>query len=114
MARPLKVTIKETVKELEKRLSKSITAREKERIMMLYLLKIRRVSSRKELAKLLVRDESTITRWLQSYRSGGLKKLLEVKQAHGKPSKISGEILSGLQARLKEQIGFRSYGEIQN
>jgi transposase len=114
MARPLKVTIKETVKELEKRLSKSITAREKERIMMLYLLKIRRVSSRKELAKLLVRDESTITRWLQSYRSGGLKKLLEVKQAPGKPSKISGEILSGLQARLKEQIGFRSYGEIQN
>ena len=114
MARPLKVKINETVSELEKRLSKSITARERERIQMIYWLKTNQVLSRPELAKLLGRHESTITRWLTLYRVGGLKKLLEVKNAPGKASKISGEILAGLQARLSEPIGFKSYGEIQN
>ena len=113
MARPLKVTIKETVQELEKRLSKAITAREKERIQMLYWLKIHRVSNRKELSQLLFHDESTITRWLKSYRLGGIKKLLERKKAPGRTSKISGEILESLQVRLKETMGFKSYGEVQ-
>ena len=39
---------------------------------------------------------------------------IEVKNAPGKTSKISGETLTGLQARLSEPIGFKSYGEIKN
>ncbi len=81
---------------------------------MIYWGKISLVSTRSELAKLLGRHESTITRWLTLYRVGGLKKLLEVKNAPGKTSKISGETLTGLQARLSEPIGFKSYGEIKN
>ncbi|MDY7007302.1 MAG: helix-turn-helix domain-containing protein [Cyanobacteriota bacterium] len=81
---------------------------------MIYWLKTNQVLTRPELAKLLGRHESTITRWLTLYRVGGLKKLLEVKNAPGKTSKISGEILAGLQARLSEPMGFKSYGEIQN
>ena len=114
MARPLKVKINETVSELEKRLSNSITARERERIQMIYWLKTNQVLTRPELVNLLGRHESTITRWLTLYRIGGLKKLLEVKNAPGKTSKISGETLTGLQARLSEPIGFKSYGEIKN
>ena len=113
MARPLTVKINETVSELEKRLSRSITARERERIQMIYWLKTNQVLTRPELAKLLGRHESTITPWLTLYRVGGLKKLLEVKNAPGKTSKISGETLTGLQARLSEPIGFKSYGEIK-
>ena len=81
---------------------------------MIYWLKTSLVSTRWELAKLLGHHESTITRWLTLYRVGGLKKLLEVKNAPGKTSKISGETLTGLQARLSEPIGFKSYGEIKN
>ena len=92
MARPLTVKINETVSELEKRLSRSITARERERIQMIYWLKTNQVLTRPELAKLLAHHESTIIRWLTLYRVGGLKKLLEVKNAPGKTSKISPEI----------------------
>ena len=114
MARPLKVKINETVSELEKRLSNSITARERERIQMIYWLKTNQVLTRPELVNLLGRHESTITRWLTLYGIGGLKKLLEVKNAPGKTSKISGEIWAGLQGRLSEPIGFNSLGEIKN
>ena len=113
MARPLKVKINETVSKLEKRLSKSITAQERERIQMIYWLKTNQVSTRPELAKLLDRHESTITRWLRLYRVGGIKKLLEIKNAPGKTSRISGEVLAGLQARLSEPMGFNSLGEIK-
>ena len=92
MARPLTVKINETVSELEKRLSRSITARERERIQMIYWLKTNQVLTRPELAKLLAHHESTIIRWLTLYRVGGLKKLLEVKNAAGKTSKTSPEI----------------------
>ena len=92
MARPLTVKIDETVSELEKRLSRSITAREREGIQMIYWLKTNQVLTRPELAKLLAHHESTIIRWLTLYRVGGLKKLLEVKNAAGKTSKTSPEI----------------------
>ena len=72
---------------------------------MIYWLKTNQVLTRPELAKLLGRHESTITRWLTLDLVGGLKKLLEVTNAPGKASKISGEILGGLQARLSEPMG---------
>ena len=50
MARHLTVKINETVSELEKRLSRSITARERERIQMIYWLKTNQVLTRPELA----------------------------------------------------------------
>ncbi|MCL2929357.1 MAG: hypothetical protein O4861_07515 [Trichodesmium sp. St16_bin4-tuft] len=64
MALSFKVKINETLSELEKCLSKSITAKEKERIQMIYWLKTNLVSTRREQALLLSRYESTITRWL--------------------------------------------------
>ena len=79
---------------------------------MIYCLKTNQVLTRAELAKVLGRHELTITRWLTLYRAGGLKKLLEVKNVPGKTSKISPEILAGLQAKLSETIGFNSLGEI--
>lgn len=113
MTRSLKVKINETISEIETRLSKSKTAREKERLLLLYWLVKGTVSSRKDLKELLGRDVSTITRWIQLYREGGLEKLLEEKSAPGKAPKIDGEVLKGLKARLEDETGFKSYGEIQ-
>ena len=81
---------------------------------MIYWLKTNQVLTRPELAKLLGCHESRIIPRITLDRVGGLKKLLEVKNPPGKASKISPEILAGLQARLSEPIGFKSYGEIQN
>jgi len=55
---------------------------------------------------------STISRWLQQYRRGGLSELLEEK-ATRQGMEIDGEMLTQLQTRLQEADGFKSYREIQ-
>lgn len=57
-------------------LSRVKTAINSERIQMLYWIKVGQVSTRKNLAQLRDYDESTITRWLNLYRKGGIKQLL--------------------------------------
>jgi hypothetical protein len=78
MARSLQVTIEENREELKHRLEKQTTAMGKERLQMLYWLKLNIVNSRQELVKLLSKSEATITRWLGKYKTGGLAALSEV------------------------------------
>jgi transposase len=68
--------------------------------------------AQQELASRVGRDISTVSRWLQRYRSGGLSSLLEVKVAPGQSRQLTDEVLTGLTARLQSPQGFRSYGEI--
>ena len=68
MARTLFVSITETADELEKRLKANSTGSSKERLLMLYWLKLGEVKSRKELALRLNRNEATITRWISLYK----------------------------------------------
>lgn len=81
--RPLEKSIFESREELEHRLDRQRTATGKERLQMLYWLRIGVVNSRQDLVKLLHKSEATITRWLGMYKSGGLSALLEVKHAPG-------------------------------
>ncbi len=114
MGRHLKVNIIEASHELKLMLSHLKLARNSERIQMLYWLKVGQASTRKQLAQLLDHNESTITRWLNLYRKGGIEQLLELKQAPGKPAKINGKVLEDLKLELQKPTGFRSYGEVQN
>ena len=113
MARSLQLTILESREELEHRLDRQTTATGKERLQMLYWLKLGIVNSRKDLVKLLHKSEATITKWLGIYKSGGLSALLEVKHAPGNPSSIPAAAVSRLQQRLKQPQGFSSYGQVQ-
>lgn len=70
--------------------------------------------SHQNLARILARNPSTITRWLQKYRKQGLSGLLEMKQPPGQPPTINGVVLESLKARLDSPQGFGSYGEIVN
>ncbi len=87
---------------------------------MLYWLKSGQVTSRQELAHRLGRNESTIYRWLEKYRQGGLTRLLEVKVAPGIELKIKGQVLEQLQQklsqpqRLEPHVGFKSYQDIHS
>lgn len=112
MPRQLHIEIEQSSEQLEIKLKTARTASQKERIQMLWWLKTGQVSGHQELAARLGRDPSTVTRWLQRYRQGGLASLLEVKVAPGQPRKISDEALAGVQARLNTPEGFSSYGEI--
>lgn len=113
MARPLKLSILESQEELEHRLDRQTTATGKERLQMLYWLRIGAVDSRQDLVKLLHKSEATITRWLSIYKSGGLTALLEIKHAPGNSSSIPIDAVSRLKERLKQPQGFSSYGQVQ-
>jgi transposase len=113
MARPLKIEISESVEYLDKSLRHARSAKQKERLQMLWWLKSGQVTQHQELAQRLGRNGSTVTRWLAKYRKGGLHELLEAKVSRGKAWEIEGEMLEQLQARLEQSEGFKSYSEIQ-
>lgn len=113
MARPFKIEIAESVEYLEKSLAKARIVSHKQKLQMLYWVKSEQVKQHQELAQRLKRNPSTISRWLQKYRQGGLCALLEVQTAPGQAPKINGEMLEALKARLAQAQGFKSYLEIQ-
>ena len=112
MGRPFKVEIAESEEYLHKSLRYARTPIEKEKLQMLWWLKSGQVLQHKQLSERLGRNGSTITRWLQVYRQGGLPALLEVKKAPGKRPSIEGEMLAALWERLETESGFQSYREI--
>lgn len=112
MARRLKLEIAETAKYLEKSLKQSKSGVRKERLLLLWWLKTGQVSEHQELSRRLGRAHATITRWLHSYREGGLAQLLQVKTAPGAESKIQGEALDKLKQQLASPEGFSSYRAI--
>ena len=112
MPRQLRIEIMETAERLEQQLKTARTASQKERLQMLWWLKTGQVTSHQQLAEQLGRDPSTITRWLQRYRQGGLSGLLSIKTAPGQTRQITAEAMAGLEAKLNSTEGFSSYGEI--
>ena len=112
MAGRMKLKIAESAEYLEKSLRHARTAAQKERLQVLWWVKSGQVDQHQELATRTGRDPSPITRWLQKYRQGGLKALLEVKTAPGATPKIRGEVRAALEERLASEAGFGSYGEI--
>ena len=79
MARPLKVTIVESREQLERRLDAQKTATGKERLQMLYWLKLGIVKSRQDLVKLLHKSEATITRWRADVQEWRVKRFTSSK-----------------------------------
>lgn len=112
MSRPFKVEIAQSEEELKQRLQTARLASQKEKLQMLWWLKSGQVSEQQEIAFRLGRDTSTVTRWLQKYRRGGLSSLLEIKKAPGATRKMSDEALAALKHELETGKGFSSYGAI--
>ncbi|YCO46937.1 helix-turn-helix domain-containing protein [Thermosynechococcus sp. FA-CM-4201] len=79
---------------------------------MLYWLKQGLVHSRPQITQLLHRNASTITRWLNAYRQGGLQQLLAVKTPPGAARIIPPAVMAQLQERLQDPSGFDNYSAI--
>ena len=112
MSRRFKIEIAESEEELKKCLQTVSLGNQKEKLQMLWWLKSGQVNQQQEIGKRLARDTSTVTRWLQKYKSGGLSGLLEVKKAPGAKPKIDDAAIAALQQELKTGKGFASYGAI--
>jgi transposase len=112
MSRPFKIEIIESEEELKKRLQTARLADQKEKLQMLWWLKSGQVNEQQQIGERLGRDTSTITRWLQKYRTFGLANLLEIKKAPGATPKMTEEIIVALKRELETGEGFTSYGAI--
>jgi transposase len=113
MANKFQVEIQETVEELEQRLKRVETAASQEKLLLLYWIATKKIQTRKEVAILLKRDESTIYRWIRTYKQGGITELLKVKKAPGKTPHIPPEAREKLIKKLQEPQGETSYGKLQ-
>jgi len=91
---------------------------QKEKLQMLWWIKSGQIKEQQEIGNRLAKDTSTITRWLQKYRTGGLSSLLEIKKAPGAKRKIHPGAMptavnyAALESELKTGKGFASYGAI--
>ena len=82
-----KIEIAESVGELKLLMKQQKSGLGYAKVQSLYLLKIKVVENVNYLAVIISRGESTIHRWLQLYKKGGLSLLLEEPQKTGRPKK---------------------------
>lgn len=112
MSRPFNIEIRESEEKLRKCLQRALNGLQKEKLQMLWWIKSGQVTQQQQIGRRLSKDTSTITRWLQKYRTGGLDALLQVNKAAGATRKLSDEVLQALQQQLSSEEGFSSYGAI--
>jgi transposase len=112
MNKPLPV-ITESVESLQTQLRTETGPKKRTRLQALYLLASGQATSRLVLAKLLAVHRHTIQTWLKLYEEGGVRALLTIRKAPGKPPSVSPRVLSKLQQQLSDVHGFGSYGEVQ-
>lgn len=112
MSRLFEIEIAESEEELKKRLQTATLGNQKEKLQMLWWIKSRQVGQQQEIGKRLAKDTSTVTRWLQKYRTSGLSGLLEIKKAAGAKRKIHDPAIAALKIELETGLGFSSYGAI--
>ena len=113
MSGVIKIEILETVDELKQLLKSTANQEVKERIQALYWLKSERVKTTKAIASLVGKHRTTVSRWLSSYRTGGISSLLTKGKSSGRSRKLCPVIEESLKQELNEQQGFSSYKEIQ-
>jgi transposase len=105
VSRPFKLEVTESEAELKKRLQHVCEAVQKEKLQMLWWIKSGQIKQQQEIAQRLGRDTSTVTRWLQKYRRGGIQELLKINKAPGAKRILSDAVLADLQEQLKCPVG---------
>lgn len=98
---------------MQRRVTQEKEGRCKERLQFLYWLKIGKIKTLLEAARLLGRCRDTLSDWLLKYQTGGLKQLLDRQTSPGRPPTLKGEVLEKLTEKLSCPEGFNSYWEIQ-
>ncbi len=108
-----KIVIAESVEDLKSLMKKQKTGLGYAKVQSLYLLKINAVETVRHLAVIIGRGESTIHRWLYTYKQGGLLLLLEEPPKTGRPKILDVEEVAKIQQELSDPEGFNSYKEIK-
>lgn len=108
------IEVKESEQELEQLLQEQTSGKMKERLQVLYLLKLPEALSISQIAKVIGKHRLTVQRWLVIYRDLGLDALMELKKSPGRPRVIPEWAVVSLKRRLEQaESGFKSYSEVQ-
>jgi putative transposase len=113
MSGVIKIEITETVDELKELLKLTQHQGVKERVQALYWLKSEQVKTTEAIAKSIGKHRITVSRWLSSYRTGGIKALLTKGKSSGRNKKLSRSQQESLKQELFDVEGFSSYKEVQ-
>ena len=113
MTGKLKIEIVESVEILSRLIKQERNPQKKERIQALYWIKTNLAETIGHLSALSGKHRTTVSRWLSSYRIGGISKMLEIYKSSGRKPEIPPEIQQALINELNEKEGFSSYKEIQ-
>jgi transposase len=113
MAGVTRIEIRETATELADLIQAQSNANLKERLQVLYLLKLPEAMSVSAVAKVIGRHRGSVQRWLSLDRETGLDGLLETRQSPGRPRVIPAWAVVSLRRRLNEPEGFGSYLQVQ-
>lgn len=107
----VKIEITETTTELEKLLSLTQFVEVRERIQVIYWIKSDPVKTVTAISLVLGKHRTTISRWLNIYRTQGLKALLTKEKSSGRNKKITPFIEQSLKKKLQAPEQFHSYKE---
>jgi transposase len=113
MSGVIKIEISETVDQLKELLKSTENHEVKERIQALYWLKSEQAKTTVEIAFLVGRHRTTVSKWLSSYKTGGIKALIKKGKSSGRKKKLNISVEESLKQELEEQEGFSSYKEVQ-
>lgn len=113
MSRIVKIEISETVEELKGLLKLAENQEVKERVQTLYWLKSGQIKTVSEIANLIGKHRTSVSRWLSSYRTGGIRTLLSKGKSSGRQRKLSPSVEESLKQELQDAEGFSSYKEVQ-
>ncbi len=86
MAGATRLEVKETQQELEQLIQEQTNPKLKQRLQVLYLLKLADALNISQIAKVVGKDRGTVQRYLARYRVQGLDTLLEIKHSPGRPT----------------------------
>jgi transposase len=81
-----KIEIQETATELAELIQRQSNPNLKERLQVLYWLKLPDAMSVTRIAKVIGRHRGRVQRWLSLYRDWGLEGVLETRQSPGRPT----------------------------
>lgn len=114
MAGVTKVKIEESAEELHELLRKQKTALGKERIQVLYLLKIGQVKTIQELAVVLGRGSATVQRWLKADTESGITTLGARKKGSLSTANYQGRRERATFKRIRRPPGMQKLCRNQN
>jgi transposase len=108
-----RIEIHESAETLAQLLRETPQQRFKERLQVLYLIKVEQMSV-SSAAKVVGKHRGSVQRWLATYRERGLEALLEYKTSPGRPRQIPLWAEQSLQRQLAQsQSPFQGYTQVQ-